>query len=197
LNLNNDQTITGEINKHTTGYHALPQKKSYFSNADEHLKNYQDKYTNIEILNHNVENGNKNSAEFKEKFEIKYLSEDIGDNIYINPFLFKFFEENPFKLQERSYPTDFGYKDTYLYTLKININNYEIIEKPKDFSSKLPNNAGHLIFSSKIIDSSIVVYFKLKFDKAIYEPEFYPYLKRIMNQVVNIQQNSIIVLKRK
>ena len=119
----------------TKGYHALPEKKSFFANNTQHENNIAEKHENITISNYKTETTEKNSLEFNESFNINYEAEKIGDNYYLDPFIYKFFEENPFKLQERTYPTDFGYKDTYLYTLKIQIDDkYDIIEKPVDLS---------------------------------------------------------------
>ena len=42
----------------------------------------------------------------------------------------------------------------------------------------------------------LILYFKVKFDYAIYAPEFYKYLKNFMNKVVETQKNTVIVLEK-
>jgi uncharacterized protein YjhX (UPF0386 family) len=197
LNLEENETLSGKINTTASGYHALSLKKSYYANNEDYLKKYRNKYNTIEFVDHKVTSEDKMSFEFLEEFDIEYATENVGENLYIDPFLFKFFTENPFKLQERSYPIDFGYEDAYIYTFRINLDeNYEVLEKPEDLKLILPNNKGLLIFTSKIQDNSILLYFKFNFTETIYNPEYYDSLKNFMSTIVNIQKNSLIVLKK-
>ncbi len=54
-------------------------------------------------------------------FDLHNSSQKINDLIYVNPFSFKFFKDNPFKLKERTYPIDFGFKDIYTYSVLLEI----------------------------------------------------------------------------
>lgn len=198
LVLDKDENINGKVDFTTAGYHALPEKESYFSNASQHENYLTENNENITISDYAAETQEINSLDFKEHFNINYTTEKIGDFLYVNPFLFTFFEENPFKLQERSYPIDFGYKSGYMYYYKIHIDDaFEIIETPKSINLNLPDNAGKLLCTTSVKNNEIVVLFKLSFNKKIYVKEYYPYMKELMNHVVNLQKNTTIVLKRK
>ncbi|GGG43081.1 DUF3857 domain-containing protein [Bizionia arctica] len=198
LKLEENDLLVGKVNVNATGYHAYPLKKSYYSNQSEYLKQYQEKYNLITFSDHKVTSKDKTSFDYQEEFTIEYPTENINENLYINPFLFKLMSENPFKLKDRTYPIDFGYKDAYLYTLKIDLNNnYEILEIPEEVNMSLPNNKGLLIFSTKIIDNDLVLYFKFTFNEPIYNPEYYESLKVFMSTIVDAQKNSLIVLKHK
>ena len=198
LSLKENEQLTGFIDVISNGYHALPIKKSYFPNPENYLKSYKDKYTSIEFTNHTVSTQEKASYDFNERFEIQTETEMIGDKIYLNLFLFKNFEENPLKLQERTYPIDFGFKDAYLYSFKIQVDDsYQILELPKEMSFTLPNNKGSMLLTTKTEENNILLYFKFNFNDTIYEPEYYPYLKEFLSKIVDIQKNSLIVLKKK
>ena len=199
LTLNADQSISGSVNTTATGYKALYLKKRFFStNTEDYLEDFKNKYPNIEILEHHVETEDKTSTNFSESFNINVASDQINDKLYINPFLFKFFTENPFKLQERTYPIDFGYKDTYLYTMKINFDeNYEVLETPTDLNMGLPNKKGSLLFTTKTDGNSVIIYFKFNFTEAVYDPVYYDGLKQFMSTIVDVQKNSLIVLNKK
>ncbi|MGM5471055.1 DUF3857 domain-containing protein [Flavobacteriaceae bacterium LMO-SS05] len=198
LVLDENKILKGKIESKSTGYHALPLKKEYFSNKSRYLKVYENKYNNITFLDHSVTDEDKTSFEFLETFDVEYNPDHIVGNLYINPFLFKFFTENPFKLQERTYPIDFGYKDAFLYSLKINYNdNYEVIESPGDFAYPLPNNKGMIVLSSKVRDHSVLLYLKFNFNEALYGPEYYDSLKKFFSKIVDIQKNTLIILKKK
>jgi hypothetical protein len=199
LNFDDDkETLVGNIKAKTTGYHALKKKKSYFSNSESYIKNLQDYFPNIEISNYEVSTVDKKSFDFYETYDIEYQTEETADNIYLNPFYIKFFKENPFKLQERTYPIDFGYKDTYIYLFNLKFGDtYKLTEKPKDVILNLPNNTGQITFSSKVTNNDINIILKIDFKESLFDPAFYPYLKEFMSKIVDIQTNSLILLEKK
>ncbi|PHS09678.1 MAG: hypothetical protein COA88_03615 [Kordia sp.] len=198
LNINDDSTISGQVIYITKGYHALPIKKNYFNNPSEYLSFHQKKYVDIEISNYKTDVTQKNDFLFKENFDINLTTETIGNNLYINPFLFSFFKTNPFKLQERTYPIDFGYKDAYLYSLKIKVDEkFEIIEIPKEVTYQLPNKKGQITLKCLKKNNVINIYFKFDFKEAIYNSSYYTSLKKYMNTIIDIESNSLIVLKEK
>ncbi len=197
LNLDIDNNFTGTVKTKRTGYHALNTKKKYFSNENTYLETLTNNSPFIEIFNHETTVDDITSPDFSESYNIEYTPDNTGDILYLNPFFTKFFSENPFKLQERTYPIDFGYKDTYFYmfTLKFDAS-YNIIEQPENIILSLPNNVGLLSFSTKVLGNSVNVLMKIDFKEAIYPAEYYPYLKEFMRKIVAIQTNSIIALKK-
>jgi hypothetical protein len=197
LNIDANQNFTGKADAKYTGYHGLSRKKSYFTNKDAYIEKLEDSAPFIEISDYNVSNTDKTSPDFTESYQIEYNTENTGDRLYLNPFFNKFFNENPFKLQERTYPIDFGYKDTYLYMFKLNFgNDFTVLEKPKDVFMGLPNNSGTISLSTTVLNNSINLIMKIDFKGLIYPPEYYPYLKEFMSKIVDIQKNSIILLKK-
>ena len=199
LRIDENETISGEISSKRTGYHALKHKKSYYKNNEAYLQALENRFPYLDISDFKVTSNGVASLDYKESYHIDYNYEDTGDHIYLNPFFVKFFNENPFKLQERTYPIDFGYKDTYFYSFKLHFdtNKYTAVEYPKEKNIALPNNSGRVVFSSKTLNNSIFIMLKINFNKAIYEPEYYPSLKEFMSRIVNIQTNSLILLKKK
>ena len=79
---------------------------------------------------------------------------------------------------------------------KIELNdNYKVIEIPENQSIMLPNNTGQMLFSVKQVGNTLNLMFKIDFKEATYDPEYYPFLKKFMTQVVDIQKISVILLK--
>lgn len=199
INIDDNGIISGNIKSKRTGYQALRQKKAYFPNPDAFIEKLENNYPHIEIYDYEVTNEDITSPEFKESYNIEYTYDEAGKgNVYLNPFFVKFFNENPFKLQERTYPIDFGYKDNYFYAFKFNFgDNYSIVEKPKDAFITLPNDTGKILFSSKVLGNSINIILKINLTEPIYPSEYYPYLKEFMSKIIDIQNNSLILLKKK
>ena len=193
-----DDIIKGEVNYFSRGYHSLNDRKRYFSNTETYTTDLEHSYEDIVFSNFETVNTERLSEDFKLKFKVNMSPDVVGSTVYLNPIIFKFFDKNPFLLQQRSYPIDFGYKDIFTFNIRINIDeNYIIKSIPEKLSISLPNNKGSLIFSSDKHDNFIIVYFKLTFKEAIYEPEYYDSLKKLLTQVIETQNNSLIVLEKK
>ncbi|MEW4925544.1 DUF3857 domain-containing protein [Algibacter sp. 2305UL17-15] len=198
LNIDEAGNINGKARSRATGYHGLNKKKSCLGSPDAYVEKLQNKFVNLNIKNFETQTTENTSASFSSAFDFTLEEALVGDNLYINPFLFPFFKENPFKLQERTYPVDFGYKDGYFYNLRFTIDDaFEIVEIPKSALLKLADNGGLLNMSSNLLGNTVNITFKVDFKKPLYPAELYPYLKEFMNTVVDIQTNSLIVLKKK
>ena len=131
------------------------------------------------------------------EFDLDNTSQKINDLIYFNPFSFKFFESNPFKLSERTYPIDFGFKQSFVYSLVVSLpENHSIVELPEGKLAKLPDNAGSLYFVVQQADEKTVnIQCRLSLQRPSYSTQFYPYLKEFMSTVMDIQNSSYIVVK--
>lgn len=194
----NDNRLSGKLITTNTGYNALSVKKSYFSNPSQYIDNLDNKLDDFSFTNHQIIDSDKSSISFKEEAEIDWEFDKIGDKIYLNPIFAKFISSNPFKLQDRSYPIDFGYKSAFLFNLKINLNNrYEVKELPQNKNISLPNGKGSLIFKIEAMEEEIFIYYKFNFSDALYPSEYYPYLKEYMSEILNISDNSFILLQKK
>ncbi len=197
LDLSKDDILYGTLDSNTTGYPSHSLRMGYFEDEEAYFELFKNLYNDISIEEHTVSTVKKNDTNFKEQLNISYEPEFIGQKIYFNPFIFKFFEENPFKLQERNYPIDFGYKDIYQYSMEIDLKDQlKVAEIPEPISLALPNKTGTLLFSITERDGKLTVYLKIKFDKAIYGAEYYEALKQFMNKVVEIQNNTVVVLQK-
>ena len=176
----------------------MREKKRFFTDPSGYLDKIEKKNIEVQISKHEVSTFNFEDETFSESFEVELESGKVGELIYLNPFLFTFFNENPFKLQERTYPIDFGYKDVYQHSIKINLNDkYEIVELPKEIVKDLPNNTGQLVFKVVKELDSIVLYFKYDFKEAIYNSQYYKYLKYYLSIILDVEKNSLVILKDK
>ncbi|WP_029034647.1 hypothetical protein [Salinimicrobium terrae] len=197
IKLNSDGTTTGVSVHSFSGYHALGVKNkldeiqpdeifSALSNPNSHTRSLA-----------TVPNKDQDKVDIT--FALHNSSQKINDLIYINPFSFKFFSENPFKLKERTYPIDFGYKDVYTYNIILEIpETHEFVELPENKMLSLPENGGSLRFvTQKINDNSLMVHCRVAFPQSVYSQGFYPYLQKFFSEMIDIQEQSIVLVKEK
>ncbi|MGB3607182.1 MAG: DUF3857 domain-containing protein [Psychroserpens sp.] len=189
--------LTGKIKTYKTGYQALKSKKRYFGKPGNYLDTYINTYPSLQFIEHTAETKLKIDSTFSEIFKIEQTLETIGDKLYFNPFLFVFFDKNPFQLQQRSYPIDFGHKAVFFYSAELTIDDYQVLEIPTSVKISLPNNTGNLIFSSTVKENVVTLYFKFSLDEPVYDASYYDVLKQYFAQIVDIQKNSLVLLQLK
>jgi len=198
MNLDDQLHLTGKVRSVSSGYHGLNAKKSYNDYKSSYLKTFEKENSDINFDNLEVVTTNVDDKNFSINFEISSEISAVGNKIFLNPYILKFFSKNPFKLQERSYPVDFGYEDTYIFTSTLTLDeSYKILELPKPVNIGLPDNKATLTSQFKQSGNTIQIYFKLAFNESVYEPIFYDALKELMSTVVDVQTNALIVLERK
>ncbi|WP_370390891.1 DUF3858 domain-containing protein [uncultured Winogradskyella sp.] len=190
-------SLVGKIQSRYSGYHALKPKQDYDENSGAYFNAFNNTYPEIEFTDQKALDYDKTSFVFKQEQLFEMELEIIGNNIYLNPFLVRFFESNPFKLQQRTYPIDFGYKDIYSYSFKLAIpEGYSIMEVPENQNLELPNKTGTFNYSVSKQENEVSINFKLNFNLSLYPPNYYESLKILMSKVLDNQNNNVIVLKK-
>jgi hypothetical protein len=120
-----------------------------------------------------------------------------GDMIYINPYITSQIESNPFKLDNRVYPVDYGSMIENVYMCKLTIpDGYVIDEMPKSKVLMLPENAAKFMYNVGQNGNTINITSQFLINKNIFVQTEYPDLKEFYNQVV-AKQTEQIVLKKK
>ncbi|WP_168191369.1 MULTISPECIES: DUF3857 domain-containing protein [Antarcticibacterium] len=198
VSVNPDGTAIGHSEQIFTGYHALELRNKLERLQDDEIfgrASTPAKFTRVAGTSH------RNKEQIAEALHIEHellnSSQMINDAIYLNPFSFAFFDENPFKLKERHYPIDFGYKDAYTYSVHIQIPEGHIVaELPQQKLLRLPENGGTLNFNVQQEDEkSVYVNYRISFPKTTYASGYYPYLKEFFDAIVEVQTQSLIVIR--
>ncbi|WP_298247878.1 DUF3857 domain-containing protein [uncultured Christiangramia sp.] len=198
LKVHKDGTASGTSNQHLSGYHAVNFRNKIRENGKDKIFQELSKAqqftrsTDIAVENlDDVENG------LQIEYTLENVSQKINDLIYLNPFSFQFFEKNPFNLDERSYPIDFGYKNAFSYSAEIHIpEGYSVKELPEQKAIRLPGNGGALIFNAVSFSENVVmVQCRMTLSQTLYTPEYYDGLKKFFNELLTVQSQSLIVLE--
>ncbi|GAA3516165.1 hypothetical protein GCM10022393_32730 [Aquimarina addita] len=180
------------------GYHGLA-KRNYINESSEasYIKNIKEQDEEIKRTNITIKNKNQLEKPFIEKRTIHYPLNQTEGLIFINPFTKPFFDENPFKLNERTYPIDFGYSDSYTYTINLEIpSGYEFIDIPKSVKYSLPNESGSLKLHFNRTNNQLSINHIIHFRSPYYSTEYYTYLKKFFNLIIDLENNTIITVKK-
>lgn len=199
VNINNDGEVKGKLRVSQTGYDAYFLRQELSENTTD---NYLEKYENdnkIEVIDYKITGDNRKDSQITQVFDFQLEPNDEGlsDNIYLNPFFHEAIKTNPFKLDDRLYPVDFGFKINYMYRASINIpDNYVIKELPKSKAFSLPNKGGTFIFNIKKLNGKLTIFFKFQLAKTKYNNQEYFALKEFFNQIIKVHSSSILLEKK-
>ncbi len=161
------------------------------------ISQLEEKHT-IEIDEFKLLNKNKLSKPVVEriKFNSEDLVEEINGKLYIEPLLFLVNNINPFKLEDRKFPVDFGtpWKDKNRILIQIP-EGYLVESLPEGLNIGLPEYLGVFKYQLEQVGNKITVISILQFKKAIIVPKFYKALKDFYGKVIQKQSEKIVLIK--
>ncbi len=134
----------------------------------------------------------------KTTFDVSSKKTFSGDKqIYLNPFPVKFRKENPFKLNERSYPIDFPYpfKESIKLTIEIP-EGYAATDVPKSKEVRIEDGSASFLFVVEKNEKYIQINSILSVKQQQYHPGSYESIKNIFANAIDTY-NSVIVLEKK
>lgn len=197
ITINDDYTFDATISIQSLGYKALDIKREFNKNNQKYKDYYAQAFPDFTFENIDVVI-DEATLEVNETITFSGPVNVIGNKVYFDPFIFKNFTENPLKLQERSYPVDFGYEDMYTNRVKIFFSdNFIINDISKENTKQLPQSSALSIFKSREDTGLAEFYFKANFYEKSYHHLYYKDLKSFFDNLVDLQSNSILVLEKK
>ena len=197
LKFNNDCTITGKIRKASFGYEAIFRRKQLQNkNDNDIMSEFESYFSTLEVVSYTINSKNEIDKPLIETIEILIENEEDFTNYYLNPFLFEQIKSNPFKLENRLYPVDFGFQRKYIVNLSLNVSEkYTIKSFPKSKALTLPKNSGSFKLITQQNGAKILLNSTFKINKPIFYNSEYVTLKILYNQVIKSQKTPILIQK--
>jgi len=198
LKLNIDGTITGKLRIANFGYEALIKRRAIENKSeDDIIAEFESLFNNLEVINYNLSSKTEIDKPIIETMEILIEGESDFTNYYINPFLSEQIKTNPFKLDNRLYPVDYGFQRKYIVNFSLEVpEGYLINSFPKPKALTLPENGGsYKLVSQKVNHTKINLNSTFKINKPIFYNTEYQTLKILYNQTINSQKIPIEIKK--
>ena len=199
LKLTADGQLNGKLELNKDGYDALNARKKYYKDGEEEYVKRITHNKGWEVQSKAFEGMDKLQEKTKETYELEVADHVsvAGSQMYINPYLVSQLTENPFKLEERSYPVDFGRSEETLYMFKMIIpDGYVIDELPPAKVLAMPGNAARFVYSTTMIGNMISLTSTLSINKPMFIQVDYPILREFYNHVVAKQAEQIVLKKK-
>lgn len=191
--------FTGKASQVSTGYVSVVERKEYNDYRKDIIdRKKQSRNENLEISDLKIENEKDLDKPYKETFNLALHEQPIADNLFLYPFLMEtYFGENPFVKRERIFPIDFGFPVMNNYLIAIDVNDQYKIEKvPANKILKLPENDGEFSVVYDISGSKINIRLSVKLNNPSFAPEAYKSLQEFFTELIKVQNEEPIHLKR-
>lgn len=199
ITINDAGAIEGVKRTQYTNLNALNYRKNFAKlKEDDVILKVEEENEKVEISDFKIVNKSEIYKPIIEMF--KFTSEDlldkIGDKIYFKPLFFDAMTKNPFKLEKRDYPIDFG--APFIMDNKVGIKipmGYVVESVPENLAIGLSENYGIYKFIIKIEAGIINVYSILQINTAIFPSANYDEIKEFYKMVVNKNLEQIVLKK--
>jgi len=197
-----DGKIKGTITTHSTGYAALNKRREIkkYNSPDEYVEKLDERLPKIQILKQEIRNIDSVENTLTEVYEVEFspIANASKDDLFFSPFFINPVSKNPFNLSSRTYPVDLAAASDERVIINIALpGKYQMTEQPKDLALGLPNNGGRYLLKTLVEDNTLSFSQVLQFNKAIYEPEEYPYLKEFYSKIIQNQKADVLLKKAK
>jgi hypothetical protein len=195
-----DGTIKGEWMMINNEYAAFDKREEYksFNSEDDYLKSVESNIKGLSIESYKITNLDSLNNHLLENMQVtlKNSFNRVANQLFLCPFLFDKFTENPFKAKSRLYPVDFLTPIDKKVTLNLNLADGWIIEQlPKSVRMSITDKSASFTYSILANGNQIQLAFRLLINKPVYIQTEYEELKSFFDELVK-KQNEMIVLKK-
>lgn len=200
--LSAEGNVTGTVQEICSGYSAMSDRGAYYENIEkdhEHIsKGWQKVFPDAKVDKINFANPEKAEESLKSSCEINLpnAAQINDDFIYLSPMLGNGYEENPLKLENRTFPVEMPYQIKEQYVLNLVIPaGYATEELPEPAFVKMPEDAGSFRFLVSENDGKIQITSKISIKKNRYKPEEYQGIRKFFDLIVEKHGEQIVLKK--
>lgn len=200
IDLENKQ-VKGKAERSYLGYSGAEIRRAYYAKGHDFESEFKEKLGFQGIENLEIANLEDNMMPLIAKYTFSYGEQELDDPeyIYFNPMLSERMKKNPFTLEERMYPVDFGwgYEEVFSHTVKIP-EGYQVESAPKSEGYALPDNSARYTYQLSVNEAqgSIQTLTRFFIKNPVYYAESYHHLKELFSYMVK-KGNEQIVFKKK
>ncbi len=199
LSLDVSGDLKGKLRVDRAGYAALESRKKYLSNGEaEYVKGFLDSKP-WEITKSEITNAKEINLPLKESYELTVNEHVVStpDALYFNPIVLDRMDINPFRLETREYPVDYGNAFERIYTCRISIpEGYVVDELPKSKILTLPENSAKFTYSVNQAGNILSIVCNFQINQSLFSQIDYPNLREFYNQAVAKQAEQVVLKKK-
>lgn len=200
FSLGEDGSLQGKLVSNKNGYEAQRVKQGVAHHGEQKYWSDQFIETQMRYEKSDMRQAGKHHEVIEENHEIVIdnFAESGGDVIYFSPVIFNNLKDNPFKLEERKYPIDFGYPREMIYMATFKIpEGFGVDEIPPSRMAILPDNTGRFSYSVSVNNGVITVMNQFIMNRTLFDVEEYLDVREFFKVIAAKQAEQIVLSKKK
>jgi hypothetical protein len=197
--IDKEGNLTGDLETQFTGYHALDQRNNAKDEKEKFGENLIISGANqLKIDGAELINTLNPSLPFKMKAKINNqpISTVTPDKIYINPVFPQDLDENPFKLEERTYPIEMNYPEEISMIFNLTLPVGYVVESVPEHVHFVTEDSGiQVTYEATQTPGKVNVTMKYVLKQLQFDPADYAALKNFFNQRQQKFNEQIVLTK--
>lgn len=123
-----------------------------------------------------------------------HAADRVGETLFLNPFVLMGLDENPFKLQTRTFPVDYAYPFTRLYAAEITLPAGAVVDDlPPVVQVAAPQGGGTYSRSVEQIGDRVLVQARLQIRQTVFNANAYAGLRAFYDAIVAAETEVLAV----
>ncbi|MBS1521550.1 MAG: DUF3857 domain-containing protein [Bacteroidetes bacterium] len=201
LTLQDDGKMKGSITRYSSGYSGYLRRIEIkkFNSVNEYVESIGEKMRKTKIVKSDIVNIDSLDKPLGETYDVEMNIYDNmnHDHLSFSPFLLNQITTNPFKLAERDFPVDWGMPSDERYIVNVHLPQQYVLENPPQaMAIAMPNKGGNFFTAFDGDNQNFSFSYDTRFNKSVYSPEEYPYLKELYNKIILAQKNEFVFKKK-
>lgn len=196
-----DKNLKGVFRTKHSNYNAYVER-DYTRDEDflSHWKiAFQKRFPRAHLYDGSYENLDAIDKDFDQSFslEVPGAIEYKSDSIFISPYLYGLYDENPFLSDKRGYEIDFAYPFSEQYVFRLEIPDaYELVSLPDNKLLRTPERMATFMVDPTEKDGQIQIVKRLEIKKAVFPLEETKEVMQLFKEVSKSTQEKIILVKK-
>ena len=186
-------TGTVQIRAHNEDSYMVKAQYADFDTEDAYLDDIESD-ENIEITQFEIRKDYGPTTEIDYSFE---KDDEMGDRLYIHPFLSSFHSASSFRKETRDIPVDFPYPTDISYNYVLTIpEGYAVEELPESKSFACASVKGRVLFQCRVVGNQVSATYRFVMEDTLVLPEKYSDLRLFWETAVGIEKGTIVLKKQ-
>ncbi len=198
FDLENEQFTVKQTKKYY-GFAAYSLRTDLSDNSDSEKENSNKEVSAFSVESVSIDDDNMFANEISVTSDLiaKEGFQMAGDLIYFNPLSLDTTTSNPFKLETRDYPVDFGLKSDDFFYVKFNLPaGYQVESMPEEMNILLPDRSAEYLYAISALADVVSIRSHLKINKTLFGADEYADLKNFFDIIIKKQAEQIVLKKQ-
>lgn len=197
--LGEDGIFRGAILTTSNGYAAYNKRSSIkrYNTKDDYIAFVNEQMSAIEITEGDIRGIDNPDEPLVEEYQIemRMFNESAAAEFYFNPFFVNRQKTNPFTLDERTYPVDFGSLVEERVELMMELpQHYKIKSQPDNVSLALGDGGGRYLTRTELFGENVLNFSQLlSLNKSVYSTDEYYSLKELYSRIIQQEKLDIVL----